>query len=138
MKDHDKSMMILLFLVLLLISSGACRALDIQVGEEQHPTGAVLLIVDGLGASYVYPERSPYALNGMPLDNAVLFNLTGGGARVLDIRARVPETLKSHSILVTGSPDAVPESLGKTIFDIAREKGSPLQYFSTETFERCW
>jgi 2,3-bisphosphoglycerate-independent phosphoglycerate mutase len=115
--------MVLAFLILLLILSGTCSSLDIQVGEEQHPGGAVLMVVDGLGASYVYPERSPHALNGMPLKKSVLFNLTGGGARVLDIRARVPETLKSHSILVTGSLDAVPESLGRTIFDIARENG---------------
>ncbi|MFB3765014.1 MAG: alkaline phosphatase family protein [Methanotrichaceae archaeon] len=116
--------MILHLLVLLLLLS-TCSALDVQVSEEQRPAGAVLLVVDGLGASYVYPEHefSPYTLDGIPLGKTILFNLTGGGARVLDMRARVPETLKSHSILVTGSTQANPESLGRTIFDVGRENG---------------
>jgi 2,3-bisphosphoglycerate-independent phosphoglycerate mutase len=123
MKNLDRSALIIIFSALFPLLSGACSALDVQVGEEQHPAGAVLLVVDGLGASYVYPERSPYALDGTPLGRCVLFNLTGGGARVMYIRARVPETIKSHSIIVTGSPDAVPELLGRTMFDIARENG---------------
>lgn len=116
--------MILHLLVLLLLLS-TCSARDIQVSEEQHPTGAVLLVVDGFGASYVYPEHSysPYTLDGIPLGKTILFNLTGDGARVLDMRSRVPETLKSHSILVTGSPQADPQSLGRTIFDVGRENG---------------
>ncbi len=114
--------MILPLLILLLLS-GTCSALEVHVGTEPHPNSAVILVVDGLGASYVYPERSAYALDGSPLGTNVLFNLTGVGARVLDIRSRVPETLKSHSILVTGSAQAEPESLGRTIFDVARENG---------------
>lgn len=94
-----------------------------QVGPEDTPAGAVILVVDGLGASYVYPEHSAYALDGTPLGGAVLFNLTGGGARAVDVRVPVPETSKSHSILVTGSSSADPEALGPTIFDAAREKG---------------
>lgn len=109
--------------ILILLSTGS--ALNVQVSEEQHPRGAVLLVVDGLGASYVYPERScsPYTLDGTPLGKTILFNLTGNGARILDMRAKVPETLKSHSILVTGSAQAEPESLGRTIFDVAHENG---------------
>jgi len=116
-------MILALFILLLLLSTGS--ALDVQVSEEQYPAGAVLLVVDGLGASYVYPERScnPYATDGMPLGKTTLFNLTGDGARVLDMRARVPETLKSHSILVTGSTQADSNSLGKTIFDVGHENG---------------
>ncbi|MGA9098816.1 MAG: alkaline phosphatase family protein [Methanotrichaceae archaeon] len=116
-------MILALFILLLLLSTGS--ALDVQVSEELHPVGAILLVVDGLGASYVYPERScsPYAMDGMPLGKTILFNLTGDGARVLDMRARVPETLKSHSILVTGSTQADSESLGKTIFDVSHENG---------------
>jgi len=95
----------------------------VQVGPEDTPAGAVILVVDGLGASYVYPEHSAYALDGTPLGGAVLFNLTGGGARAVDVRVPVPETSKSHSILVTGSSSADPEALGPTIFDAAREKG---------------
>lgn len=123
--------MILPFLFLLLLL-GSCSAVDVQVGPEDTPAGAVILVVDGLGASYVYPEHSAYALDGTPLGGAVLFNLTGGGARAVDVRVPVPETSKSHSILVTGSSSTDPEALGPTIFDAAREKG----YFCLAVLER--
>ena len=115
--------MILHFFLIFLSLIGTVSALDVQVGESVHPTGAVILVVDGFGASYVYPEYTPYALDGSALDKALLFNLTGDGARVLDIRVPVPETLKSHSVLVTGDPNADPEALGPTIFDQVRKKG---------------
>lgn len=92
-------------------------------GVPGAPHGAVILVVDGLGSSYVYPEYSAYALDGSPLGRAVLFNLTGAGARAIDVRVPVPETGKSHSVLVTGSSQADPNFLGPTIFDTAREKG---------------
>ncbi len=57
------------------------------------------------------------------MEKAVLFNLTGGGARVVDVRVPVPETTKSHAVLVTGSSGTDPLSLGPTIFDAARQKG---------------
>jgi len=110
----------LLFLLLLL---GGCSAVDVQVGPEDTPAGAVILVVDGLGAAYVYPEHSAYALDGASLGEAVLFNLTGGGARAVDVRVPVPETTQSHSILVTGSSSADPEALGMTVFDAARKEG---------------
>ncbi len=37
------------------------------VSEGKPPHSAVILVVDGLGASYVYPEHSAYALDGSPL-----------------------------------------------------------------------
>lgn len=110
----------LLLLSLLMLPAGA---LDIQVGPTAQPEGAVILAVDGLGASYVYPEHSAYALDGSPLEKAVLFNLTGGGARALDVRVPVPETTKSHSVLITGNSRVDPEAPGQTIFDMARQKG---------------
>lgn len=115
-------MILPLFLIFLSLI-GTVGALDVQVGEDVHPTGAVILVVDGFGASYVYPEYTPYALDGSALDKALLFNLTGDAARVLDVRVPVPETLKSHSVLVTGDPNADPEALGMTIFDQVRKKG---------------
>jgi hypothetical protein len=96
------------FFLIILSLIGTVSALDVQVGEDVHPTGAVILVVDGFGASYVYPEYTPYALDGSALDKALLFNLTGDVARVLDMRVPVPETLKSHSVLVTGDPNADP------------------------------
>lgn len=116
--------MILPFFLVLLSLIGTTSALDIQVGEDVHPTGAVILVVDGFGASYVYPEYTPYALDGSALEKALLFNMTGDDvARVLDVRVPVPETLKSHSVLVTGDANADPEALGTTIFDQVRKKG---------------
>ncbi len=94
-----------------------------QVGPVAQPGGAVLLVVDGLGASYVYPEHRAYALDGSPIDGAVLFNLTGGGARAVDVRVPVPETTKSHSVLITGNSGTNPDRLGPTIFDAARANG---------------
>jgi len=83
--------MILPFFLIFLSLIGTVSALDVQVGEDVHPTGAVILVVDGFGASYVYPEYTPYALDGSSLDKALLFNLTGEAARVLDVRVPVPE-----------------------------------------------
>ncbi len=88
-----------------------------------QPSGAVILVVDGLGASYVYPEHRAYALDGSPINGAVLFNLTGGGARAVDVRVPVPETTKSHSILITGNSGTNPDRLGTTIFDLAHAEG---------------
>ncbi len=126
-------LLILLPLQLLaLLLSPVCAA-DILDGQKiepsgvelsgVEPSGAVLLVVDGLGASYVYPEYRAYALDGSLLPGDVLFNLTGGGARVLDVRVPVPETTKSHSVLITGSQGADPEHMGPTIFDAAHSAG---------------
>jgi 2,3-bisphosphoglycerate-independent phosphoglycerate mutase len=114
--------MILKFLLFLLIV-GSCNAAEVEVEKIAAPQGLVIVVIDGMGASYVYPEHSPYALDGTLLEKVILYNLTGGGARVLDLRVRVPETSKSHSILVTGSLEAEPGLLGPTIFDAARESG---------------
>ena len=109
-------------LILLLLLPG-CSALDVQVGPMAQPAGAVILVIDGLGSSYVYPEHNAYALDGSPLNKAVLFNLTGAGARAVDVRVPVPETSKSHSVLVTGRSEADWDQLGHTIFDLSREEG---------------
>jgi len=106
-----------------MLSSGIAGAIDVQVAPLAQPTGAVILVVDGLGSSYVYPEHCAYALDGSPLPGAVLFNLTGCGARAVDVRVPVPETTKSHSVLITGNADVNPDHLGPTIFDAARAEG---------------
>ncbi|MCK9440743.1 MAG: alkaline phosphatase family protein [Methanothrix sp.] len=110
-------------LLLLFLTPGVGSAVDVQVGPVSQPAGAVLLVVDGLGASYVYPEHRAYALDGSPIDGAVLFNLTGGGARAVDVRVPVPETTKSHSVLITGNSGTNPDHLGPTVFDAARANG---------------
>ena len=110
-------------LLILSLSSGVASAIDVQVVPVAQPGGAVLLVVDGLGASYVYPEHRAYALDGSPIEGAVLFNLTSGGARALDVRVPVPETTQSHSVLITGNSGTDPDHLGPTIFDAARANG---------------
>jgi len=89
----------------------------------REPSGLVLLVVDGLGSSYVYPEHRAYALDGSPLEGAVLFNLSGGATRVVDVQVPVPETTQSHSVLITGRADVDPGHPGRTVFDAAREEG---------------
>jgi hypothetical protein len=113
----------LFLLILLFLMPGVGSAIDVQVGPQAQPGGAVILVVDGLGASYVYPEHRAYALDGSPLEGAVLFNLTGGGARAVDVQVPVPETTKSHSVLITGNSGTDPDNPGPTIFDAARANG---------------
>lgn len=113
----------LFLLILLFLTSCVGSAIDVQVGPVVEPDGAVILVVDGLGASYVYPEHRAYALDGSPIVGAVLFNLTGGGARAVDVQVPVPETTKSHSVLITGNSGTDPDRLGPTIFDAARANG---------------
>ena len=116
-------MVLLLFLLLVLATSDAVRATNMEPEPIREPSGAVLLVVDGLGSSYVYPEHRPYALDGSPLEGAVLFNLSSCGARAMDVQVPVPETTQSHSVLITGSADVDPEHPGRTVFDAAREEG---------------
>jgi 2,3-bisphosphoglycerate-independent phosphoglycerate mutase len=118
-------MILPLFLIFLSLlgTSAPATVVEVNLGQEVHPVGAVIVVVDGLGASYVYPEYQAYSLDGAPTGRALLFNLTGEGSRVLDMRVPVPETLKSHAVLVTGNSSADPMALGPTIFDQARENG---------------
>ncbi|HWQ18605.1 MAG TPA: alkaline phosphatase family protein [Methanotrichaceae archaeon] len=118
-----KILAIILCIAFYTAFSSACLAQVSQTGYHDRPTGAVMLVVDGLGASYVYPEYAPYCINGSPLGKAILFNLTTSGARIMDIRAPVPETEHGHGVLVTGCSGVDPQALGTTIFEIARENG---------------
>ncbi|MHC1631898.1 MAG: alkaline phosphatase family protein [Methanotrichaceae archaeon] len=114
-------------LIFLLILVGSAQGLtEIQVSDLDNPAGAVVLVVDGLGSSYVYPEYRAFDLDGHALGKAVLFNLTSGGARVLDIRVPVPSSDSSYSVLVTGCSLADPSTIstpGATLFDVARDNG---------------
>lgn len=118
-------MKFLAIFICVIVCGSAFLAAGADAGAQDRPKGAVILVVDGFGASYVYPEYTPYSMDGEILPKATLFNLTGRGSRVLDIRVPVPETTKSHTVLVTGNSNADPEMLGSytTIFDIARDNG---------------
>ncbi len=117
------TILLLLFLWLAFITSEAGRANNMESEPIREPSGLVLLVVDGLGSSYVYPEHRAYALDGSPLEEAVLFNLSSRGARAVDVQVPVPETTQSHSVLITGRADVEPEHPGRTVFDAAREEG---------------
>ena len=117
------TILLLLFLLLVFIISDLVRASNMESEPIREPFGLVLLVVDGLGSSYVYPEHRAYALDGSPLESAVLFNLTGRATRVVDVQVPVPETTQSHSVLITGRADVDPGHPGRTVFDAAREEG---------------
>ena len=117
------TILLLLFLLLAFITSEAGRANNMESEPIREPSGLVLLVVDGLGSSYVYPEHRAYALDGSPLESAVIFNLSGGATRVVDVQVPVPETTQSHSVLITGRADVDPGHPGRTVFDAAREEG---------------
>ncbi len=113
-------------LVFLVLAGSGRPTTEVLVGDGNDPAGAVLLVVDGLGSAYVYPELEARAIDGSLLERALLFNLTGEGARVLNVTVPVPETGPSHSVLVTGCSWADPAILGTpgaTIFDLARDEG---------------
>lgn len=117
---------ILALLILLALSGSAQSTTEVLSDEGDQPRGAVILVVDGMGSAYVYPELMPRALDGTPLKRALLFNLTGKGARVLNLTVPVPETGPSHSVLVTGcswADSSILGTPGATIFDAARAEG---------------
>ena len=102
---------ILLFFLLL----GSAQSLtEVWVGQPpDHPQGAVVLVIDGMVSSNVYPEY-----DGGVMGKAALFSLAGG-ARVLDVRVPVPGS--GHNVLVTGCSWAGEPLEGTTVFDLARE-----------------
>ncbi|HJH30975.1 MAG TPA: phosphoglycerate mutase [Methanosarcinaceae archaeon] len=97
-----------------------------------------MLIIDGLSSPYIYPELTPYAIDGTVLDKAVVHNIlqiAKDSARVMDIRAPQTYTEAGHSVLVTGNSGADGEMVGypdATIYDMAHENG----YLAIAVLER--
>jgi bisphosphoglycerate-independent phosphoglycerate mutase (AlkP superfamily) len=122
---HSKVLLILFLLVFALQPASATEILD--VNPVDMPQGAVILIIDGLGSPYIYPELTPYALDGQMLPKSQGGNLSiilSQGYRVLDVRAPQTYTEAGHSVLVTGYSKAlsdVIEGSGTTIYDVAHE-----------------
>lgn len=122
-----KPQTISLLLLVLLLPGQACATTEITVHHADY-NGCVLLVIDGLGGAYCYPELTPHALDDSILrkaDCANILAITESGTRVIDVRAPVTSTLPGHSTIVTGRSDATPNTVsGKTtIFDIAHENG---------------
>lgn len=116
--------LVLLIVCLILPIAGAT---DIVINPVPSTNGAILLVVDGLGSSYFYPEFVPHDLDGNELmkaeaDNIIL--IADGGVRVLDVTAPQPKTTPGHSVLATGYSHANPSIVGfddATIFDSAHK-----------------
>ena len=102
---------------------------EVEVNPVNTPQGAVVLIVDGLSAPFIYPELTPYSLDGAILKKAELENLpkmSKESARILELRAPQTFTEGGHSVLVTGNPGANSELVSfkdATIFDILHREG---------------
>jgi 2,3-bisphosphoglycerate-independent phosphoglycerate mutase len=128
-----KPFSLVLLTVILLISSAAfslpaCALTEVEVNPVNTPDGAVVLIIDGLSAPFIYPELTPHALDGTTLEKARLENIPKIGkssARIIDFRAPQTFTEGGHSVLVTGNPDADSEFVSfkdANIFDILHKK----------------
>ncbi|HIE31398.1 MAG TPA: hypothetical protein EYP67_03335, partial [Methanosarcinales archaeon] len=116
-----------LLLSLLFLLPQASAVTEITVHRSDYD-GCVLLIIDGLGSSYCYPEFTPFALDGSIIDKAdctTLHKVAESGMRIIDVHAPVTSTSPGHSVIVTGCADATPDTVAKgtTIFDIAHENG---------------
>jgi len=100
---------------------------EVMVDPVKTPSGLVIVIVDGLGAPYIYPEHIPHSLDGEFLEVPTFYNismLSATGAKVSVIRAPQTYTEAGHSVLVTGDPKALSDTIRipmSTIYDIAHE-----------------
>lgn len=116
-------------LLFLSLSTPVGALTEVELSPVPSPDGAVFLIVDGLSAPFVYPELTPRALDGNPLEKALLTTLpeiAGESARVLDIRAPQTFTEGGHSVLVTGNRKADSELVSfkdASLFDAAHKNG---------------
>ena len=101
----------------------------VDVSPVNTPQGAVLMIVDGLSASYIYPELTPHALDGSPLEKARLENIpkiSGNSARILEFRVPQTFTEGGNSVLITGNPGADTELVSfkdATVHDVLHKEG---------------
>lgn len=131
---NSKPFSILALLTTLLILSAAfsvpASALtEVEVTPVNTPDGAVVLIVDGLSAPFIYSELTPYALDGTALEKARLENIpeiSEKSARILELRAPQTFTEGGHSVLFTGNPDADSEFISfkdANIFDVLHDEG---------------
>jgi hypothetical protein len=113
---------LLILLAALPVTSSALT--EVEVNPVNTPAGAVVLIVDGLSAPFIYPELTPHSLDGAVLEKARLENIpeiSKNSAQILDFRAPQTFTEGGHSVLVTGNPDADSEFVSfkdANIFDI--------------------
>jgi bisphosphoglycerate-independent phosphoglycerate mutase (AlkP superfamily) len=98
-----------------------------EVGQVNTPHGAVILIIDGLSSCYVYPEYTPYAIDGSMLEKAnvpKMQEIFNNGCRILDVTVPQTFTEGGHSVIATGYSKAdagLTGSPGSSFFDIAHD-----------------
>ncbi|MCL2142363.1 MAG: sulfatase-like hydrolase/transferase [Methanimicrococcus sp.] len=126
----------LVFCLLILFfgdaASGQTQSLSdsyaVDLSNQNLPNGAVFLIVDGLGAYYIFPGLKPESLTGEIGTTAqlkVLPQIYNNGFSSF-VKVPYPVTDKGHSVLVTGNPKADPEMVGysdSTFLDVLRQEG---------------
>lgn len=125
-----------LFVVFILIILAFTAAAQVAGAEEcflrsiEKKNGAILLIVDGMGSSYLSTyNHTPLDFRGMGLGKAQTENLStiaSKGVLVHDIRALEPNTQRGHAIILSGYSQADVEILSyeqASIFDILHSQG---------------
>ncbi|MCD1295130.1 arylsulfatase [Methanocella sp. CWC-04] len=93
--------------------------------ESCSLSNTVVIIIDGLGSSYIYPERTAYYADGGLIDPVELISLQNAQAKY-ELKAPVPKTEIGHAVLVTGYSEATSEVVSyydATIFDAAKKNG---------------
>jgi 2,3-bisphosphoglycerate-independent phosphoglycerate mutase len=108
-----KALLILVLAILLL--PACCNA----------EKSAVLVIVDGLGSSYIYPDRSPACIDGSLLSSVYLAVAECASARY-ELWVPAPDTESGNAVIATGYSGATDEMLSyycATIYDVLRDNG---------------
>ncbi len=109
-----KKVLLMLLLAICLIPA-SCNA----------EKSAVLIIVDGMGSSYIYPWHSPTCADGSPLPGIDLQFVEGADA-LYELWVPEPETESGNAVIATGCSDATQEAFsyyGATVYDVLREEG---------------
>ncbi|MGA9139188.1 MAG: hypothetical protein WBZ29_03130 [Methanocella sp.] len=109
-----KQIMLLLIFSLMLLP-GNCTA----------EKSGVLVIVDGLGSTYVYPDRIPFSVDGSTLAGANL-DIVGNATARFELWVPTPETESGNAVIATGFSEATGETAtyyDATIYDALRARG---------------
>lgn len=109
-----KKALLVLLLATLLLPAG-CQA----------EKSAVLVIVDGMGSSYIYPDHSPACVDGTPLPGISTGFVANATARY-ELWVPTPETESGNAVIATGYSGATQDAFsyyGATIYDVLRAEG---------------
>jgi hypothetical protein len=107
-------------LIIALSSLLICASLECNAEKN-----AVILIIDGLGSTYIYPGNEAYFVEGGKTGNVSLSFIDTSSYRA-ELKTIIPQTEIAHSVLVTGYTKATNEEVSyysSTIFDAVKEYG---------------